>query len=235
MPHRHDPRQNRLLAALPPGVLKSLMPHLKPVLLRAGDVLAEAGERPLHAYFPIDSTISLYYRMENDESAETALIGNEGMFSIAIILGGETLPYCATIATTGHAFRMDGLALKQELDRAESLRHILLLYSQALLTQMEQTAGCGRHHTLIQQLCMHLLLVHDGSLSDDIHLTHETIAHMMGVRREGVTKAARKLREDGLIDYRYGHIRIIDRAGLEALPCECYGAIRREFQRLLGY
>lgn len=235
MPHKHDPKQNRLLAALPPGELKNLKPHLEPVLLRAGDILADPGKRLSHAYFPIDSTISLYYRMENGDAAETAVIGNEGMFSVAMILGGETMPYFATIATTGHAFRMPQDTLKREFDRVETLRHILLLYSQALLTQMEQTAGCGRHYTLIQQLCMHLLLVHDCSLSDDFILTHETIANMLGVRREGVTSAARKLREDGLIDYKRGHIRIIDRAGLEAMSCECYEVMRKEFRRLLGY
>lgn len=235
MPHKHDPKQNRLLAALPPGALKNLKPHLEPVLLHAGDILAKPGIRPAHAYFPIDSAISLYYRMEDGESSETAVIGNEGMFSIAMILGGETIPYFATIATTGHAFRMEWAALKKELDHTDALRHILLLYSQALLTQMEQTAGCGRHHTLIQQLCMHLLLVHDSSLSDDFVLTHETLAQMLDVRREGITKAAQKLREDGLIDYKRGHIKILDRAGLEALSCECYGVMRKEFRRLLGY
>ncbi|OGS90246.1 MAG: Crp/Fnr family transcriptional regulator [Gallionellales bacterium GWA2_60_18] len=235
MSQKHSPRQNRLLAALPAEGLKLLEPHLQQVLLRAGDILSEPDTLPCHAYFPVDCTLSLYYHMENGETAETAMIGNEGMFSVATILGGETMPYSATVVTTGHAFRIARDTLKKILNGTESLRQPLLLYSQALLTQMEQTAGCGRHHSLEQQLCLHLLQLHDSSLSDEFELTHEALAHMLGVRREGITKAAKKLRDAGLIDYRRGHIRILDRKGLDGMSCECYEVVRKEFKRLLGY
>ena len=198
-------------------------------------MLVEPDKCLSHVYFPVDCSISLYYRMENGESAEIAMIGNEGMFSVAHIMGGETMPYSATVETKGHAFRIGIKALKDEFSRAESLRRTLLLYSQAALTQMAQTAVCGKRHTLDQHLCLHLLLVHDNSLSDDFVLTHESIAHMLGVRREGVTKAAGKLRSSGLIDYQWGHVRVIDRAGLEAQCCECYAVVKKEFRRLLGY
>lgn len=232
---KHALKQNRLLATLPQEELKKLEPHFQQVLLHTGEILSEPGKRPSHAYFPVNCTISLYYRMENGATAETAMIGNEGMFSVAMILGGETMPYFAAIATTGHAFRIERDVLKQELAHAQPLRHALLLYSQALLTQMEQTAGCGRHHSLLQQLCVHLLQLHDSSLSDDFAMTHEAIAQMLGVRREGITKAASKLRDEGLIDYRRGQITILNRAGLEALSCECYEVVKKEFRRLLKY
>lgn len=235
MPHEHYLKQNRLLAALPPGELNNLKPHLELTLLSSGEILAESDKHPSQVYFPIDCAISLYYRMENGGVAEITMIGNEGMFSVAQIMGGDTLPYFATIETTGHAFRIDRNVLKKALNRAESLRHTLMLYSQAVLTQMAQAAVCGRNHTLYQQLCLHLLLMHDKSLSDDFILTQESLAHMLGVRREGVTVAAGKLRDEGLIDYKRGHITVIDRAKLEAQCCECYEVVRKEFKRLLGY
>lgn len=235
MPNEHHLKQNHLLAALPPEDLKTLKPLLELAQLYTGDILVESGKYPSHVYFPVDSAISLYYRMENGEAAEIAMIGNEGMFSITHVTGGETLPYFASVETTGHAFRMERELLKKAFERSGPLRQILLLYSQAMLTQMAQTAVCGRHHTLNQQLCLHLLLVQDNSLSDDFRLTHEALAHMLGVRREGVTGAAGKLRDDGLIDYRRGHIKVIDRGGLEEQCCECYGVLKKEFKRLLGY
>lgn len=235
MPQEHYLKQNHLLATLPPAELKILKPHLEPVLLNVGEVLAEPGKRPSHSYFPVDSVVSLYYRMENGEAVEIAMIGNEGMFSVAQVMGGESLPYSAVVETAGHAFRIDRGILKKEFNHEGFLRKTLLLYSQAVLTQMAQVAVCGKHHTLNQQLCLHLLLVNDKSLSDTLLLTHEAIAHMLGVRREGVTNAAVKLREEGLIDYKRGHIRVIDRAGLEAQCCECYEVVRKEFKRLLGY
>jgi CRP-like cAMP-binding protein len=235
MPYEHYLKQNHLLAKLPPSELKNLKPSFELISLRAGEVLAESGARPSQVYFPIDSAISLYYRLENGETAEISMIGNEGMFSVAQIMGGESLPYSAVVETTGHAFKIDRQVLKREFAHEGALRKTLLLYSQAALTQMAQVAVCGRHHTLNQQLCLHLLLVNDKSLSDSFILTHEAIAHMLGVRREGVTGAAGKLREDGLIDYKRGHIRVIDRAGLEAQCCECYAVVRKEFKRLLGY
>lgn len=234
MPLEYKLKQNHLLAAITPAELKSLKPHLELTELHSGDILAEPGKRPSHACFPIDCAISLYYRMENGEAAEIAMIGNEGMFSVAQIMGGETLPFSAVVETTGHAFKIDRQILKKEFTHEGSLRKTLLLYSQAALTQMAQVAVCGRHHTLNQQLCLHLLLINDKSLSDSFILTHEAISHMLGVRREGVTSAAGKLRDEGLIDYKRGHIRVIDRAGLESQCCECYAVVRKEFKRLLG-
>ena len=235
MRHEHFIQQNRLLAALPPGDLEALKPHLEVVLLESGKVLVEANAYPDHVYFPIDSAISLYYDMENGESSEVAMIGNEGLFSIAHIMGGETMPYFAAIETTGHAFQIDREVLKKELEHADSLRHTLLLYSQAALTQMAQSVVCGRNHSLQQQLCLHLLMVQDNSLSDDFKLTHKSLAHMLGVRREGVTRAAKKLLDAGLIDYRRSMIKVVDRSGLESQCCECYEVVRKEFKRLLGY
>ncbi|MBI5918089.1 MAG: Crp/Fnr family transcriptional regulator [Nitrosomonadales bacterium] len=235
MSHEHYLKQNQLLAALPPTELKKLTPYLELVVLTAGDILCEAGKRPSHTYFPVDSALALYHRMEDGDAAEIVMVGNEGMFSVSHVMGGETLPYFAAIETTGHAFRIDRNLLKQELARSESLWQTLLLYSQAALTQIAQAAVCGRHHSLNQQLCLHLLLVHDKSLTDDFILTHDAIAHMLGVRREGVTASAGKLREDGLIDYKRGHIKVVDRQGLEAQCCECYGVVKQEFKRLLGY
>ncbi|WP_062626957.1 Crp/Fnr family transcriptional regulator [Ferriphaselus amnicola] len=235
MHHEHYIKQNKLLAVLPKEELRSLTPYLELVLLDSGETLAESNKCSNFAYFPIDSTISLYYRLESGEVSKITMVGNEGMFSVAHIMGGETLPYFASIETTGHAFRIERSVLKKEFLRVAALRQTLLLYSQAAMTQMAQTAVCGRHHTLNQQLCLHLLLVHDNSLSDDFVLTHEAIAHMLGVRREGVTTAAGKLREDGLIDYRRGHIKVVDRSGLEKQCCECYQVVHREFYRLLGY
>lgn len=235
MPHEHQLKQNHLLAALPPSELKNLKPHLEQVLLRAGEHLVEPGRRSSHSYFPIDSVICIYYRMANGDSAEVSMLGNEGMFSVTHVLGGESMPYLAAIETTGHAFRIECGVLREAFNNTEALRNILLLYSQAVLTQMAQAAVCGKHHSLNQQLCLHLLLMHDKSLSDDFILTHEAIAHMLGVRREGVSNAASKLRDDGLIDYKRGHIKVMDRVGLENQCCECYGVVKKEFLRLLGY
>lgn len=236
MPHReHKPKQNHLLAALPPDEFRTLSSKFEMVLLQAGEILAEPGERLSYLYFPINCSISLYYHMASGESAEIGMIGNEGMFSITSIMSGETLPYQTIIETTGHAIRISIEVLKDESSHAEALQRILLLYAQARLTQMAQATVCGKKHTLEQHLCFHLLLVHDNSLSDDFILTHESMAHMLGVRRECVTKTAGKLRSSGLIDYQWGHIRIIDRAGLEAQCCECYEVVKREFKRLLSY
>lgn len=234
MPHEHELKQNRLLAALQPDDLKNLKPHLDLVLLQAGEVLAGPDERSRYAYFPLDCVISLCYHLENGGKADITMIGNEGVFDIAQILGGKSTPYFAEVETTGHAFRMDLDALRKAFEHSRTLREVLPLYFQAMLTQTAQAVVCGRHHTLNQQLCQYLLLMHDKSLSDDFNLTHEAIAHMLGVRREGVTEAAGRLRDGGLIDYKHGHIRVIDRAGLEAQCCECYGVVKKEFERLLG-
>lgn len=229
-----DPRQNLLLAKLPPGEYENLQPALEHVQLRAGEILAEPHKKSRYVYFPVDSTLSLYYPMDHGTSAEIALIGNEGMFSIVPALGGETLPYLAMVETTGHACRLDEKILKHELGRSTGLRHILQLYTQALFVQIAQISVCGRHHSLRQQLCLHLLLMHDRAPADKFVLTHQAIAHILGVRRESVTKVSGELRDAGLIDYRRGHITVLGRPGLEAECCECYGVMKEEFRRLLG-
>ena len=234
MPHHHSPNQNRLLAALPAQELQELLAHLQVVHLKAGLQLAESGEQLNLSYFPIDCSISLFYRLENGGSAGVAVLGNEGMFSIAQILGGATLPYWASVETSGHAFQIAADVLLGLSKRLPSLHGTLLLYAQAALTQVAQTVVCEKHHSMQQQLCQHLLLINDQALSDDFRLTHEAIAHMLGVRRESITAAASELRDKKLIDYSRGHIKVLDRAGLEALCCECYGVMRNEFARLLG-
>ncbi|MDP1634302.1 MAG: Crp/Fnr family transcriptional regulator, partial [Gallionellaceae bacterium] len=180
------------------------------------------------------SAISLFYRLENGESAGVAVIGNEGMFSVAQVLGGVFMPYWATVETSGHAFQIPVDAMLQVIGRSPELSNIMLLYAQASLTQIAQTVVCSRHHSLQQQLCQHLLLISDKSLSDDFRLTHEAIAHMLGVRRESITEAAGELRDQGLIDYYRGHIKVLDRPALKKQCCECYGVVQHEFARLLG-
>ncbi|ADE12791.1 Crp/Fnr family transcriptional regulator [Sideroxydans lithotrophicus] len=234
MPHRHNPEQNRLLAALHPHELQELLPHLQVVHLKAGEQLAESGERLSHVYFPIDSAISLFYRLENGGSAGVAVIGNEGMFSVAQVLGGAGIPYWATVETSGHVFQVAADRLCEMSKNLTTLCDILLLYAQASLTQIAQTVVCEKHHSLRQQLCQHLLLINDKSLSDDFRLTHEAIANMLGVRRESITEEAGELREQGLIDYNRGHVKVLNRAGLEKQCCECYSVVRDEFTRLLG-
>lgn len=234
MPHHHNPKQNRLLAALCQNELAELLPHLQVTHLKAGEQLAESGERMSHVFFPIDSAISLFYRLENGESAGVAVVGNEGMFSVAQVLGGAALPYWATVETSGHVFRIEVERLGEMLERLHGLSHTLLLYAQASLTQVSQTVVCEKHHSLPQQLCQHLLLINDKSLSNDFRLTHEAIANMLGVRRESITEAAGELRDQGLIDYNRGHIKVLNRPKLEKLCCECYGVVQQEFTRLLG-
>lgn len=232
--HLHQPDQNHLLAALLPKEREAVFPLLQAIHLKAGEQLAESGERLGLVYFPIDCAISLFYRLENGESAGVAVVGNEGMFSIAQVLGGNAMPYWATVETSGHVFGIDADKLEQLIERLPGLRNVLLLYAQASLTQVAQTVVCEKHHSLDQQLCQHLLLISDKSLSNDFHLTHEAIANMLGVRRESITEAAGVLREKGMIDYSRGHIRVLNRAKLEKLCCECYGVVQQEFDRLLG-
>jgi CRP-like cAMP-binding protein len=234
MPHRHNPKQNRLLAALHPHELQELLPHLQVTHLKAGEQLAESGERLNQVYFPIDSAISLFYRLESGESAGVAVIGNEGMFSVAQVLGGAAMPYWATVETSGHVFQVPADTLREMSARLASLCDTLLLYAQASLTQISQTVVCEKHHSLTQQLCLHLLLINDKSLSDDFRLTHEAIANMLGVRRESITETAGELRDQGLIAYNRGHIKVLNRPRLEKMCCECYAVVRDEFTRLLG-
>jgi CRP-like cAMP-binding protein len=229
-----SPRQNHLLDALPAEDYEQLCTHLELVPLPLGMALYEPGEGLSHVYFPTDAIVSLLYVMENGASAEIAVIGNEGIVGIALFMGGETVPNRAVVQSAGHAFRLKGQVLKREFGRfGGSLQPLLLRYTMALLTQMAQTAVCNRHHTIDQQLCRWLLLSLDRLPSNELHMTQELIANMLGVRREGVTEAAGRLQSAGLIRYSRGHITVLDRAGLEARVCECYEVVRREFYRLL--
>lgn len=228
-----DPRQNRLLAVLPAADLERLLPHLKLIPLPLGEVLYESGIELRYVYFPTDSIVSLLYVMEDGDSAEIAVVGNEGVIGISLFMGGETTPSRAVVQSAGHAYRLPGQALKQEFIRGAAMQHLLLRYTQALLTQMAQTAVCNRHHSLDQQLCRWLLLSLDRLASNELVMTQELIANMLGVRREGVTEAAGKLQQAGLIHYSRGHITVLDRAGLEARTCECYAVVKKECDRLL--
>lgn len=233
-----SPRQNHLLDALPQEEYEQLCTDLEPVPLPLGKVLYESGEGLSHVYFPTDAIVSLLYVMENGASAEIAVVGNEGIVGIALFMGGETMPNRAVVQSAGHAYRLKGPVLQRAFARAGerdagSLQPLLLRYTMALLTQMAQTAVCNRHHTIDQQLCRWLLLSLDRLPSDELDMTQELIANMLGVRREGVTEAAGRLQSAGLIRYSRGHIKVLDRPGLEARVCECYEVVRREFQRLL--
>ncbi|MGA7966849.1 MAG: Crp/Fnr family transcriptional regulator, partial [Gammaproteobacteria bacterium] len=231
MPSFHDPRQNRLLGALEPEEFARLVPHLELVPMPLGHVLYESGVQMGHVYFPTDSIVSLLYVTQNGASAETAVAGDEGIIGISLFMGGETTPSRAVVQSAGHAYRLKGPLLKQEFNRSGNLQHLLLRYTQALLTQMAQTAVCNRHHSLDQQLCRWLLLSIDRLASNELVMTQELIANMLGVRREGVTEAAGKLQQAGLIAYHRGHITVLDRPGVEARACECYAVVKKEYDR----
>jgi CRP-like cAMP-binding protein len=235
MPECHSPRQNHLLAALPTAEYERLYPDLELVPLPLGQVLYESGDQLQHVYFPTVSIVSLLYVMADGASAEIAVVGNEGMIGIALFMGGETMPNRAVVQSAGHAYRLKGQFLKEEFNRAGALQHLLLRYTQALLTQMSQTAVCNRHHSVDQQLCRWLLLSLDRLPSNELIMTQELIANMLGVRREGVTEAAGKLQSAGLIHYSRGRITVLDRLRLEARACECYQVVKTEFNRLLPY
>jgi CRP-like cAMP-binding protein len=225
--------QNHLLAALPPTEWQRWMPLLEPVTLKLGQVLYESGARMGHVYFPTTAIVSLLYVMEDGASAEISVVGNEGVVGISLFMGGETTPSRAVVQSAGQGFRLRGQAVKDEFDRAGPVMHVLLRYTQALITQMAQTAVCNRHHTLDKQLCRWLLLSLDRLAGNELVMTQELIANMLGVRREGVTEAALKLQADGLIRYARGHITVLDRPGLEARTCECYAVVKNEYDRLL--
>jgi len=229
----HDPKSNHLLAALPATDWARLSPHLTLVELPLGHVVCESGERPGHVYFPTESIISLLYVMEDGASAEIAVVGNEGMVGLAMFMGGETTPSRAVVQSGGHGYSLSAAILQREFLQGGALQHLLLRYTQALITQMAQTAVCNRHHSIDQQLCRWLLLSIDRLPTDELTMTQELIANMLGVRRSGVTEAALKLQAAGLIRYSHGHIAILDRAGLEKRVCECYAVVKREFDRLL--
>src|SRR5512143_134046 len=230
---RHTPRQNHLLDALPTGDYERLAAHLQLIPMPLGDVLYESGSQLRYVYFPTTSIVSLLYVMEDGASAEIAVVGNEGMVGVALFMGGETTPSRAVVQSAGHAYRLKGQILKEEFRRAAGLQHLLLRYTQALLTQMAQTAVCNRHHSVDQQLCRWLLLSLDRLPTNKLTMTQELIANMLGVRREGVTEAAGKLQEAGLIKYSRGQITVLDRPRLEAQACECYQVVKKEFDRLL--
>jgi CRP-like cAMP-binding protein len=235
VPGPHSPRQNHLLAALPHPESERLYPHLELVPLPLGEVLYESGDQLQHVYFPTLSIVSLLYVMADGASAEIAVVGNEGIIGIALFMGGETMPNRAVVQSAGYAYRLKGQVLKEEFNRAGELQHLLLRYTQALLTQMSQTAVCNRHHSVDQQLCRWLLLSLDLLSSNELTMTQELIANMLGVRREGVTESAGKLQSAGLIHYSRGHIKVLDRPRLEKRACECYQVVKTEFARLLPY
>jgi len=228
-----DPRRNRLLAALPLAEWERWLPHLEPVDMPLGKVLYESGSRLSHVYFPTTSIVSLLYVMEDGASAEIAVVGNEGIVGISLFMGGESTPSRALVQSAGQGFRLKADLMLQEFNRAGPVLHLLLRYTQALITQMSQTAVCNRHHSLDQQLCRWLLLSLDRLDSEELAMTQELIANMLGVRREGVTEAAGNLQQAGLIRYQRGHITVIDRAGLEQRTCECYAVVKNEYDRLL--
>ena len=228
-----DPRNNSLLAALPAAEWARWLPQLEPVDMPLGDVLYESGSKLTHVYFPVTSIVSLLYVMEDGASAEIAVVGHEGIVGISLFMGGETTPSRAVVQSAGTGFRLQASLMLQEFNRAGAALHLLLRYTQALITQMAQTAVCNRHHSLDQQLCRWLLLSLDRLHSNDLVMTQELIANMLGVRREGVTEAAGHLQKAGLIRYQRGHITVLDRAGLERRSCECYGVVKREYDRLL--
>ena len=225
--------QNHLFRALPREARERVFPALEFVELSLGHVLYESGDTLRHVYFPLDSIVSLLYVMADGASAEIAIVGNEGIVGIALFMGGETTPNRAVVQSAGTAYRLRGEFLKQEFARSGPLQHLLLRYTQALLTQMSQTAVCNRHHSVDQQLCRWLLLSLDRLSSNELSMTQELIANMLGVRREGVTEAAGKLQALGLIRYTRGRITVLDRPRLEAASCECYAVVKKEFDRLL--
>ncbi|MCV9920528.1 MULTISPECIES: Crp/Fnr family transcriptional regulator [Pseudomonas] len=229
------PQHNHLLAALSTQTFERLEVDLELVTLPLGQSLYESGDALRHVYFPTDSIVSLLYVMENGASAEISVVGNEGLVGIAVFMGGESTPSRAIVQSAGHAYRLPGQRLKDEFNRHGELLLLMLRYTQALITQMAQTAVCNRHHTIDQQLCRWLLLSLDRLQSDQVRMTQELIANMLGVRREGVTDAAGKLQRLGIIEYSRGHIKVVDRARLEALSCECYEVVRKETERLLPY
>ncbi|WP_243048707.1 Crp/Fnr family transcriptional regulator [Dyella sp. RRB7] len=228
-----DPRQNRLLAALPDAEWVRWAPHLEPVDMPLGKVLYESGSRLSHVYFPTTSIVSLLYVMEDGASAEIAVVGNDGIVGISLFMGGQSTTSRALVQSAGLGFRLKADLMLQEFNRAGPALHLLLRYTQALITQMSQTAVCNRHHSLDQQLCRWLLLSLDRLHSRELVMTQELIANMLGVRREGVTEAAGNLQQAGLIRYQRGHITVLDRAGLEKRTCECYAVVKKEYDRLL--
>jgi CRP-like cAMP-binding protein len=234
-PGSASPLQNHLLASLPQDAQDRLFPHLEPVSLPLGKALYESGHALHHVYFPTDSIVSLLYVMEDGASAEISVVGNEGLIGVALFMGGESTPSRAIVQSAGTAYRLSGQRIKDEFNRHGALLVLMLRYTQALITQMAQTAVCNRHHAVDQQLCRWLLLSLDRLPNNNLTMTQELIANMLGVRREGVTEAAGKLQKLGVITYSRGHITVLDRSRLEEMCCECYQVVKTETDRLLPY
>jgi CRP-like cAMP-binding protein len=230
----HDAHLNHLINALPDDAARRLLTQLEPVELRLRQVLCESGRALTHVYFPTTAIVSLLYVTEQGSCAEISVVGNEGLVGIALFTGGESTPISAMVRSAGFGFRLKAQAIQQEAERGGAVLHVLLRYTQALLTQMAQTAVCNRHHSLDQQVCRWLLLSLDRLQDNHLVTTQELIANMLGVRREGVTESARRLQQVGLIRYARGHITVLDRSGLERRTCECYGVVKKEYDRLLA-
>ena len=235
MPSPHNPKQNHILAALPAADYARVLPDLELVAMPLGWAMYESGGHMSYLYFPTTSLVSLLYVMEDGASAEIAIIGNCGLVGISLFMGGETTPSRAVVQSAGHGYRLKASVLKREFALGGNFQHLALRFTQALITQMAQTAVCNRYHALDQQLCRWLLLSLDRLPGDELVMTQELIANMLGVRREGVTEAAGKLQADGLIQYSRGHIKVLDRSKLEKRVCECYSVVKKEFDRLLPY
>jgi len=231
----HSPKQNHLLAALPVEDYARLLPDLELVAMPLGWPVYESGGHMSYLYFPTTSLVSLLYVMEDGASAEIAIAGNCGLVGISLFMGGETTPSRAVVQSAGNGYRLGAHVAKKEFAAGGHLQHLALRYTQALITQMAQTAVCNRHHALDKQLCRWLLLSLDRLQGNELVMTQELIANMLGVRREGVTEAAGKLQADGLIHYSRGHIKVLDRAGMEKRVCECYAVVKKEYDRLLPY
>lgn len=228
----HNPDQNQLLAALPAADLERLLPNLELVKLLLGKVIYSLGEQLRYAYFPTTATVSLHYDMENGESAEIAGVGNEGVVGILLIMGGDSTSSSATVQVTGYAYRIKASLLQKEFERACFTQRLLLRYTQAIITEIAQTAACNKHHSVHQRLCRWLLLTLDRTPSNNLVMTQELVAYMLGVRREGITEVAGMLRNAGVISYNRGHIKVLHRMGLETGACECYRVVRKELDRL---
>jgi CRP-like cAMP-binding protein len=234
MPLAPNPNRNSLLAALPPAEFERLAPHLELVAMPLGETVYGPGGQLQHVYFPTTAIVSLLYIIESGASAEMAGVGNEGILGISLFMGGDTTPSSAVVQTAGYCYRLGERLLKAEFNRAGLVQRLLLRYTQALVTQMTQTAACNRHHSIEQQLCRWLLLTLDRLPSSEMVVTHQLVAGAFGVRRESITEAAGNLQRAGLIGYRRGHISVFERSGLEAGACECYGVVKKEFNRLLA-
>jgi len=230
---RHTPNQNQLLAALPAEIFERIFFHLELVPMPLGQVIYESGSQVQYAYFPTTAIVSLHYIMENGASAEIAGVGNEGVLGISLFMGGNNTPSRAIVQTAGYGYRLKARLMIEEFNRAGPMMRLMLRYTQALMTQMSQTAACNRHHSVEQQLCRWLLSTLDRLPSNELAMTQEMIASMLGVRREGITETAGNLQRAGLISYRRGHITVLDRSGLESHACECYNVVKKESHRLL--